>query len=348
MMVKAKKAAAQARVARIASLEALAINKLIKKTPRRRRTVGKALRAPGDGGRTRSNRRAFKDIFGDEATVVSNVGHLPAAFANIVGNSTWMKMEGKVTHPLEGDGIAICGCQPFSDIATTNANSNLLTNSTLATVAPNAAQISTDTLNGPLAAQANLHQKYVFTDILIEYVSNVATSQGGSMAMAIQVDGSGVAAAGSFSQTRQVVPSITFPFRTDRAFLHYHYDGPETFWTLLDSTSSASQRQTVQLYLSAYPSASSIGTVSQGFTNVWYRCELYQSVASQGFTLQVETTEEREVLRAIAKRLFPKNKPDKPRDALKNWDAIAVSMLEDAGYDCDLRSDTGSKRDRRD
>jgi len=261
-------------------------------------------------------------------------------------------MEGKVRHPREGDGVVLCGCQPFQDVATDGSTNNLFTANTLATQnSANVIGISPDLLNGPLAAQANLHEKYVFTDIMWEYVSNVATSQAGSFALGYAMDGApGAGNPTTFSTCRQLVPSVVAPFRADRMFLHYHYDGTETFWTLADQSNTATSRQTIQGTLYGFPSASSIGAVTQGFINVWYRIELYQPTNSQGFTFSVETLEEREILKAIRARLFPKNRRAVSSKVV-DWDEKARALLSE--MDCHLDepdggwSDASSARRRR-
>jgi hypothetical protein len=242
-------------------------------------------------------------IFGSN-NFTSNVDHIPAAFNTICGNSTFLREAGKVKHPMIGiEGIALVGCQPLTDIVTTAANSNLFTSGTLALTSANAIALSPDALNGPLAAQANLHVKYVFRDVILEYVSNVATSQAGSMPLAVVEDGSSVNLPSSFSTTRQVVPSISFPFRSDRSYLHYHYDGMELWYTELLQTTEADARNTIQSYVCGFPSASSIGAVSQGFLNVWYVIELYQPTSSQGFTLQLKSKEERDKVEQYLKEI---------------------------------------------
>lgn len=228
---------------------------------------------------------------------VSNVDHIPVAFNTFSGNSTFVREAGAVKHPALGvGGIALIGCQPITDIATTATNSNLFVNGTLSDAAANGVGISPDTLSGPLAAQANLHLRYVFRDLIFEYVSNVATSQAQSMALAILEDGAG-SGPSNFSTTRQIVPSCSFPFRSDHAYLHYHYSGDELYWTRTDATTTAGARQTVQATLYGFPSASSIGNITQGYLNVWYVIELYQPVNAQGFTLTIKDKEEGEVLR---------------------------------------------------
>lgn len=228
----------------------------------------------------------------------SNVQTVPAAFNNIIGNSTFSKVVGTVKHPKLGiEGITIIGCQPFADVATDGTTSNLFTATTLATQAnANVYRVSTDTLNGPCAAQANLHQKYVIRDMLWEFNTNVASTQAGSFAMCIVTDGADAVGPSSFSEVRQVTPSIVIPFRADKAYLHYHYDGDDTYFTLLDSTSTASRRQTCQLSFVGFPSASSIGAVTQGYINVYYIIELYQPTQSNGFTFRATSRMEREYL----------------------------------------------------
>jgi hypothetical protein len=243
-------------------------------------------------------------IFGSD-NYVSNCNSVPAAFINFEGNSTFCRETGAVKHPFLGvDGLSLVGCQPLTDINTDGTTSGVFTANSLATIASsNLIFISPDIFNGPLAAQANLHQQYVFRDVLIEYVSNVATTQAGSLAMAIVTDGSAAGASGSFSTTRQNVPSMVCPFRTDRAYLHYHYDGLNTWYTLTDSTSNASKRLTNQGTIIGYPSASSLGAISQGFTNLWYVVELYQPVSTQGFTMGLRSFKEYSLVREFVKSL---------------------------------------------
>jgi len=243
-------------------------------------------------------------LFGG-SNFASNTTSVPAAFDNLESNLTYVSSPTSVRHPYLGiDGISITGCQPFANVVTTASDSQLWTGTALATTSSvNIIALSTDELNGPEAAIANLHQKYVFRDILIEYVSAVATSQSGAFALAFVNDGSGLAAPSSFATAREVVPNVVIPFRHDRGFLHYHYDGYDTWYTLLDSATSAGTRQTRQGLFIGFPSASSIGAVAQGFLNVWYVLELYQPISSQGFTVQVSDKSERDLVRAYIRSL---------------------------------------------
>lgn len=198
------------------------------------------------------------------------------------------------------DPVRIVGCQPFQDVATAAASNNLLTANTLATqVSANQIQVCPDNLNGPLAAKANLYDKYIFRDLLFEYVSLVATSQAAGMAMSFSEDGLQTSGALSFATVRQVVPSVAFPFRTDRAYLHYHCAAPKLYYNLFNNSTAADSRLTVQGTFDAWPSITSVGAISQGFINVYYVCELYNPIPSSGFTLTVADKAARDIGRDL-------------------------------------------------
>jgi len=272
--------------------------------PKAKSRRGRKLRNAGSARSMRSvGNRSSLGTFGDKTRVVSSVGHMPAAWDNVRGNSTWSEVEGKVIHPREGPGIAICGCQPFSDVNTAAAASDFFTASTLATMYTglNTIGLSPDALNGPLAAQANLHQKYVFTDVMLEYTSNVATSQAGSFALSYIQDGANVNPPTNFSEARQIVPSLTANFRSDTVYLHIHYDGDEVYWTENETATLAGRRQTFQGIIHGFPSANTLGVLSMGYLNVYYRIELYQSVNSQGFTFLRGNTGELPLMKQLAR-----------------------------------------------
>lgn len=241
-----------------------------------------------------------QSLFGSKGNFVSNSQSMPIAFDNIEGNVQFLKVTGAVSHPKEGiDGITLVGCQPFADIGTAAADTNILIADTLATQAStHLIRISPDTLNGPLAAQANLHSKFVFRDVLIEYVSTVATTQAGALCMALDSDTDSANGPASFSENRQICPSIVFPFRHDRAYLHVHYDGDELYFTEIDTATVAGQRTTAQYVFSAWPSAAASGAITYGYTNIYYVIELYQSVKSRGFTIDC-TKPERDLVMSV-------------------------------------------------
>ncbi len=257
--------------------------------------------SPVKGGR---RSRAGHVLYGSN-NWVSNVSSVPLAFDNIDGNACFVSAPKGVKHKTLGiEGIQLHGCQPLSDITCSTA-SELFTATTLATLTTtNQIGLCPDNLNGPLAAQANLHDRYVFRDVVVEYIGQVATTQAGCMAMSIVQDGSSSfgGAPTTFSTTRQCIPNIVVPFRHDRAYLHFHYDGNELFYNKIDSATDAGFRQTIQLTLSGFPSAINLGT-NMGFTNIWYVIDLYGPVSTQGFTVGARDKTERDMLEAYLRRL---------------------------------------------
>jgi len=262
-------------------------------------------------------RSAGKGIFSNVANFKSNSTSLPAAFVTLQDNSTFIMAPKKVTHPFLGvDGIALVGCQPLSTIGMTNTASDpsVFTTATLATVTndnnafPAVIRLSPDDLNGPLAAQANLHGQFVFRDIIIEYVSNCATSQADSMVIGYVGESVVSVMPTTFSQLRQVVPSCTFPFRSDRAYLHYHYSGMNTYYTAADTANSAGIRLTHQGSIVAYADKNQGNVASLGYTNIFYNIELYFPTSSQGVSLVAVKSDDEKKIAKDAVDLFRKAK----------------------------------------
>lgn len=248
-------------------------------------------------------------IFGSDQ-FKSNHDSIPSAWVDMQMNSTFCDKAGSVTHPLEGiDGTRFKGCQPLTDFVTTATNNNLFTNNTLATASPNYIALNPDSLNGPLSAIGNLYDKYVFRDILIEVISNVATTQAGSMALAVVSEGSSNLGPTSFALARQVVPSVTSPFRADRTYLHYHYDGSELFFNKYDFSTEADARLTNQAGLFGFPSATSIGAITMAYSNVWFIVDMYQPVSTQGFAVMAKSKEEYQKLNWVLAALRQTESP---------------------------------------
>jgi len=225
--------------------------------------------------------------------------------------------------------VNIVGSQPLSDVTGAVATPDVFTTGTLATSTANQIQLSPDSLNGPLAARANLDDKYVFRDILIEYFSSCATTQANSIALAIEEDGSGLGAPTSFSTTRQIVPSVAFPLRADRCFLHYHYRGPNLWWNLLDNATVAGSRSTVQCDLYGYASAN-LTVIVPGFINIYYSIDLYDPVLSQGFTMSVRK-DERLILNAFVQHF--RRLSEKERQAMiAEFRTRFSTESEDSGF----------------
>lgn len=231
---------------------------------------------------------------GKAAKYQSTSGTVPAAFVNMDANTAFMEASGKVLHSYEGiDGVSFYGCQPLSTIGMTNtaSDASVFSTGTLATTTADSGGFSSlillspDDLNGRLAAQANLYTRFVFRDIIIEYVSNCGTSQADSMCLAYSADANLVnSGPATFADIRQMVPSITFPFRTDRAYFHFHYAGQELFYNKRDVASIAGNRVSHQGALVAYADKVQGNVASLGYTNIFYVVEFYNPTTSQAIT----------------------------------------------------------------
>lgn len=231
---------------------------------------------------------------------------------NIDSNSTFCSSLGPVVHPYTGvEGVAFVGCQPLSTITMNNtaSDSSVWTSGTLASLAADNNAInglillSPDELNGRLAALANLYSQFVFRDIVIEYVSNCATTQPNSFALCYDRDAFYSAAALlTFSNVRSTQPSITIPFRTDRAYFHYHYPGQEIFYQKTDTATSSGLRLTHQGALVAYADKAQGNVASLGYTNIWYVVELYNPVSTQAITLLSLTPDEKRLVQRYRER----------------------------------------------
>lgn len=253
-------------------------------------------KAPAGQPKLSPGRKSASTVFGSKS-YTSRSSHVPAAFNTQETGTTFTRTVGNLKHSREGvDGIAVVGCQPLVTIQTAAASSDLFVANSLATqTTANSIPLNPDAFNGPLAAMANFHLKYVFTDVILEYVSTVATTQAGACSISI-TEGYPDTKAASFAEVRQVSDSVTFPFRADRTYLHYHYNGDNLFYTELDGATTAGFRLTYQGLIEGWPQASSLGAVTQGYINVWYRIELYVPMYTQGVTLRMKSKEDHQLL----------------------------------------------------
>lgn len=236
--------------------------------------------------------------------ITSSSGSLPACFVDILGNSTFISSPSAVMHPELGiQGVNLHGCQPLAGIQQVTGAAGVFVANSLATqIDQSSIYLSPDTLNGPLAAQANMHSKYVFRDILIEYISSCPTTTPSCMCLGFSEGGSD-ADATDFATGRQIVPSVTFPFRADRAYLHYSYTGPQLFKTLTTAGTTAVVNEfSNQGVIGGWGDGAAVIT-GTGFTNIYYSIDLYGPMQTQGFTMGFDSREERFIFQSILNQL---------------------------------------------
>lgn len=264
--------------------------------------VNKVNKSKGDSKPKRSSSAAMKNspvkmkkrkLPMGVTTQGSNFSTTPmgVAYGHVISTPTWLHMEGKVSHPELGGGVRVAGRQLLCSVTTTAGDSKLLlaNGATLAT--DNSILLSPDTLNGRLALQARTYDRYAFRKVKLTYVGRVSTSQSGSFALSYVSDP--VIPSPSFALVTSMCPCIQASFYTPHAEVIVVDDmaNPRTYFTLLDATSSASLRTTVQGTIVGFPDSASIGATTQGFIYIDYLIDLYQPTLDQGFTLRLTKEE---------------------------------------------------------
>jgi hypothetical protein len=251
-----------------------------------------------------------------QPTVRSKTG-IPVSFSTQTTGSTNWRHAGSCKHPEESiDGIVIVGSQPLAVGELTDTLESMFLDESLATqVNGNLIPLNPDFLNGPIAAQANYRTKYVFTDVEIEYTPAVATSFSGMFSMAIFED-CYLNAPTSFATVLETNPSISTQYWKN-FILRYKYRGTRLWFTEALTTTVADRRQTEQCNITAYPLTAATATGTFGFFTIRYRVELYGPISSQGFTVQVNSKEEKEIYRAMRDLLRKKGQTGKEEKDLE-------------------------------
>jgi len=224
----------------------------------------------------------------------------PAAKSRVTKNPTQFTIGAAISHNDFGSGVRVTGRQYLTSCITTGSDTQLFSGNSPVNV--NTFYISPDTLNGRVALVARNYARYAFRKIKFVYEPRCATTQAGGYAMAYATDSaSNSFVTNDFTRTQDYVPSITGAFR-DPSCLEMSYRGDLTWLTELDSTSSASVRQTVQGSLLGFPDASAIGAVTMGHLHIEYVLDLYGTNADYGFTVQLRSREEEALVREFVTR----------------------------------------------
>lgn len=220
---------------------------------------------------------------------------MPTTTEIVQHEPTWLRMEGRVTHPELGGGVRIAGRQILTNVTTTAVDGGLFValGATLNTA--NSIFLSPDTINGRLALQARAYDRYCFRKVKVTYIPRVPTTQAGSFALGFVTDSKFPAP--SFATVASMSPALQATFYGSPVSMTIVDDltTSKYFYTLLDSTSDASLRQTVQGTIIGFPDVISIGATPMGTIWIDYLIDLYQPTQDQGFTLRL-TDEESEFL----------------------------------------------------
>lgn len=220
------------------------------------------------------------------------------AVGTFISEPTWLRFEGKTTHPELGGGVRIAGRQLLTSLATTAADAQLFiaNGATLASI--NSIFLSPDTLNGRIALQARNYDRYVFRKVKLTYVPRVPTTQVGSFALGYVADP--IIPSPTFSTVTSMCPAIQRTFYGDPSSIIIVDDMNtwKTYFTLYDATDVSSKRQTVQGCVVGMPDQSSIGALTQGHIWIDYLIDLYQPTMDQAFTIRLTRAEEESILKA--------------------------------------------------
>lgn len=247
-----------------------------------------------------------------------SVSSLPSTYMTSTIDPTWLRMSGRVTHPELGGGVRICGRQLVAQVATTAGDSQLFSvASSPSDVTINAIKLTPDALGGRLALQARTYDRYCFRKAVLTYISRVPTTQAGGFALGYVGDVS--APAFTYAAVSSMSPSINSPFISPITRLSMVDDmtTTKTWYTLIDTTSVASQRLTVQGIVCGVPDATSIGATVMGWLWLDYMIDLYQPTQDEGFSFHL-SEDERNALQKYRESKSISSKEDSSGNQTKN------------------------------
>jgi len=206
---------------------------------------------------------------------------------------TWLRMEGRVTHPELGGGVRVAGRQILANIQTTAGDSQLFVANGATLNSINSIYLSPDTINGRLALQARAYDRYCFRKVRITYVPRVPTSQAGSFALGYVSDSKFPTP--TFATVASMSPAMQTSFYGDPRSFNIVDDlmTQKYFFCQIDGSSDASYRQTVQGTIVGIPDVTSIGATLMGTIWIDYLIDLYQPTMDQGFTIRLSEEEQK-------------------------------------------------------
>jgi hypothetical protein len=219
----------------------------------------------------------------------------PVSYMNATVDPTWMRMEGRVTHPELGGGVRVVGRQLMVSVNNTNGSNALFATSLATARDPNSIDITPDAFNGRLALQARTYNRYCFRKLRITYVSRVPTTQAGCFAVGYVSDADTLPA--SFAATTQMMPCLQASYITPRAGWDVIDDmySTRTWYTLMDNTSVTTARLTNQGSIVGYPDQPGAASTLMGYFWIDYMIDLYQPTQDEGFTLRLTPAEIEEI-----------------------------------------------------
>lgn len=275
------------------SIKSSAILKLAARAAKSK--VGKSLVNTGMSamGITSSQRKSIAGayrtgtaLFGDKSKASRSNVSVPAASNTVTSNSTYSEVLGKVTSQFAGStaqGIRIRGCQPFTRILAPGAAGRVMASDVATTVLDgldNVVLVNPVALGGPLLTQASNYSMFVVREFKLEYITLSSSIQVGEFAICYvrEPTPAAVASGGvptTFGEAREVTPSATLPYRSERVFFQFNYDGQQLYYVQdSDPVNEADDRLTHQGQIRAYAAAVDSG-YTVGYFQLHYIVDLF-------------------------------------------------------------------------
>jgi len=246
----------------------------------------------------------------------------PPGSSNNVMSST-ISRTGKRSYYITGrappktgfkSGLRIVACQKIADIVQSSTDTSALFPTSAGARAASLG-LSPDDIGGQMALDARNYNRYRFSQVALEYIPSVAASATavGSMTtiaqnfcLAFSCDGAMPTFLTPTSDNVQSIADNTvIPVWTQGGLLVQNYGTPQTlYYTEIDSTSAASNRQCKQGLILGLWNTSPVGTTSNtvvGDLIMHYVLDLYDRSPDYGFTLTVDHTIGWEVLETLFK-----------------------------------------------
>lgn len=271
----------------------------------------------------------------------------PASFAVIRNNVTSMSPEQRVDHPEKGvAGIRRVFTQPFNGInlevdagppavsffwdESVIAPSKFIDNFTI--------PINPLILGGPIAAFAQLYDRYVIRRARWRYTTTQTTTFLGTATLCIEKD-LGNLVANDFNAARQVTPQVTFPYRVPCAELFYEYDGPELYYVNSKNLGSpvsllpAEARQDIQFVIKGYdaiigPTTGPITPATQcGYMDLEIEIDFFDPIPPSGL---VGSTQEERLAHQAVRQAFAQQPSNASVLSAAAADAKWVDLAENA------------------
>lgn len=197
-------------------------------------------------------------------------------------------------------GLRIVGRQYLTGTQVTIALADLFSGGAASTA--NLIQLSPDAFGGRVALIARTYLRYAFRHVRVYFVTAVATSNPGSMALSYVADGASTAAQTfSFASSFQNNPCVVGSSRENLA-LEMNYTGVETFNSELDTATTAGARESVQGQILGYWDGTGGSAAIIGYFLVEYVLDMYQPCADFGYTVSTRDPEFRRYIEAYETR----------------------------------------------